>query len=86
MENPLQQVLLDLAQARDKFNSELLRAPAPGPLKQAMQEVDKLLSQADTDIRNVFRNMPKPPPPDEVLAGFQRGTGYLGQRTRYTGA
>ena len=68
--DPIETVLSDLGKMRGRAYNDLLRLPAPSPFKGALQNIDGLLSQVETDIRRVQAAVPRPPaPPVNVRPG-----------------
>ncbi len=74
--DPIETMLQDLGKMRGAAYNELLRLPAPSPLKGALEEVDGLLSRLETDIQRVQAATKAP----LALFQIQSGVMYLGQR------
>jgi len=62
MTDPIETVLQDLGKMRGAAFLELLRLPAPLPLRKALEEVDGLLSRLETDVRRIKAATPAPSP------------------------
>ncbi|KKM77545.1 hypothetical protein LCGC14_1368910 [marine sediment metagenome] len=62
MADPIETVLQDLGKMRGAAYNDLLRLPAPLPLRNALQVIDGMLGSLETEIRRVQRAVPLPSP------------------------
>ena len=56
MTDPILQLLIDLGKLRGDINAQLLRLPAPDPLKQVLQQADSALSKTESRIQSQIQS------------------------------
>ncbi|KKK55863.1 hypothetical protein LCGC14_0833110 [marine sediment metagenome] len=84
--DPIETVLQDLEKMRGAARNELLGLPAPHPLKDALLNIDRLLSQVEVDIRLVKAAVPPPVDIRDVTSRFSTWWGRGLSRYDFPGA
>ena len=51
LDDPVKRVLEDLGKMRGQAFNEMIRLPAPTPIKDILQEIDQILGRTETEIR-----------------------------------